>query len=229
MNCVIVDDNKLACMALQQLIAQVDDLAFAGECETASQAYNLLRKQQVDLLLLDVELPDMSGLELLRSLEYKPIVILITAKMDYAVEAFELNVVDYLVKPVTLQRFVQAVERARVLNEQRKKGTEPPLDYVFVRSQNQLVKIRLDDILFIQALGDYVTIHTNEKRYTVHMTLRSIEEKLPSNQFLRIHRSWIAALQHIDSVEENNARIAGNPIPIGDQYRTLLMRRLHLL
>lgn len=229
MNCLIVDDNKLACMALQQLIAQVDDLAFAGECETASEAYNRLRKHPVDIMLLDIELPDMSGLELLRSLEYKPIVLLITAKADYAVEAFELNVADYLVKPVTLRRFVQAIERARVLHEQRKNTSGPPTDYVFVRSQNQLVKIQLHDILYIQALGDYVTIHTADKRYTVHMTLRSIEEKLPSNQFIRIHRSWIAAVGHIDSVEENIARISGNPIPIGEQYRTLLMKRLHLL
>lgn len=229
MNCLIVDDNRLAVMALQQLVAQVDNLTFIGECETAAQAYNVLLTDPVDLLLLDIELPDMSGLDLLRSLERKPLVILITAKADYAVEAFELNVVDYLVKPVSLQRFIQAIERARVLNQVRSNKVGPPADYVFVRSQNQLIKIRLDEILYIQALGDYVTIHTAEKRYTLHMTLRAIEEKLPASQFLRIHRSWIAAVPHIDSVEENIAKIAGHSIPIGEQYRPLLIRRLHLL
>ncbi|MFN8713767.1 MAG: LytR/AlgR family response regulator transcription factor [Bacteroidota bacterium] len=229
MNCLIVDDNRLAIMALEQLVAQVDNLSFAGSCETATQAYNRLRNEKIDLLLLDIELPDMSGLDLLRSLERKPLVILITAKSDYAVEAFELNVIDYLVKPVSLQRFIQAIERARALTEQRKTASGAPVDFVFVRSQNQLVKIKLDDILFIQALGDYITIHTTDKRFTVHMTLRGVEEKLPSSRFLRIHRSWIAALPHIDSVEENVAKIGSNSIPIGEQYRPLLIRRIHLL
>ncbi|MCU0435720.1 MAG: LytTR family DNA-binding domain-containing protein [Bacteroidia bacterium] len=229
MNCLIVDDNRLALMALEQLVAQVDNLTFAGSCESATQAYNRLRNEKIDLLLLDIELPDMSGLDLLRSLERKPLVILITAKTDYAVEAFELNVVDYLVKPVNLQRFLQAIEKARVLHEQRKTSTGLQSDFVFVRSQNQLVKIRLEDILYIQALGDYITIHTTDKRFTIHMTLRSVEEKLPSSLFLRIHRSWIAALHHIDSVEENVAKIGNASVPIGEQYRPLLIRRLHLL
>ncbi|MGL5892173.1 MAG: LytR/AlgR family response regulator transcription factor, partial [Bacteroidia bacterium] len=131
MNCLIVDDNRLAIMALEQLVAQVDNLSFAGSCETATQAYNRLRNEKIDILLLDIELPDMSGLDLLRSLDRKPLVILITAKSDYAVEAFELNVIDYLVKPVSLQRFLQAVERARSLNAQRKTNSGTPADFVF--------------------------------------------------------------------------------------------------
>ncbi|MGL5889598.1 MAG: LytR/AlgR family response regulator transcription factor, partial [Bacteroidia bacterium] len=114
-------------------------------------------------------------------------------------------------------------------NEQRKTNSGKPADFVFIRSQNQLIKIKLDEILFIQALGDYITIHTTDKRYTVHMTLRGVEEKLPSSRFLRIHRSWVAAINHIDSVEENVAKIGSHSIPIGEQYRPLLIRRINLL
>jgi len=195
------------------------------------EAFNYLETEPVDLVFLDVEMPGMTGIELVKNLKKRPIIILVTSKKDYAVEAFELNVADYLIKPVTLSRFMAAVDRAKEINDS--KGgkveiSEKDQDYIFVRSNSALTKIKLEDIIYIQALGDYVKIFTHTKHNLVHSTLKHIEEKLPADQFFRLHRSYLVAIGHIDKVEENTAYIDKHHIPIGEQYKKDLLTKLNL-
>lgn len=231
MNCLIVDDNKMARMAMKQLVSQVKDLELSGECSTAIDAYNIVNKQKIDLLLLDIEMPGMTGLELSRNLKnYSPLIIFTTAKADYAVEAFELNVVDYLLKPVSPARFVQAIEKAKeVLESSHQDVKIEEKEFVFVRDNGVLKRIDINDIMFLEAMGDYVKVHTLQKFHIVHSTLKAIEEKLPLSKFMRVHRSYIVALNKIDFIEEGIINIGKNSIPVADAYRGTLNQRLNLL
>lgn len=232
MNCIIVDDNKMARTAIKQLISQVDFLNLVKECSSPIDAFNYLKTEKVDLIFLDIEMPEMTGLELIKNLATRPIIILITAKKDYAVEAFELNVADYIIKPVTLSRFMVAVSKAKELfdsKDQKVELNEKEREYIFVRSESVLIKIKIKDILYIQAMGDYVNIFTTEKRFTVHITLKGIEEKLPKDLFYRLHRSYLIAINHIDNVEENTAYIGSHPIPIGEQFKKELLKKINLI
>ena len=230
MNCLIVDDNKLARTSLKNLISQVDILTLKHECSSAVEAYNILKKEEIDLIFLDVEMPEMSGIELLRNIDKRPITILITAKEHYAVEGFELNVADYIVKPVTMPRLMIAVSRAKEIYDSRNSLVEKSdKEFIFIRDKGVLAKLKFDDILFIQALGSYVTIHTLEKNHTIHLTLMAIEEKLPREKFYRLHRSYLVALNKIDKIEQETAYVGKNPIPIGEQYKKILLEKLNLV
>jgi two-component system LytT family response regulator len=232
MNCIIIDDNKMARTALKQLIGQVDFLTLKEECSGPLDAFNFLQKETVDLVFLDVEMPGMTGIELIKNLKRRPIIILITAKKHYAVEAFELNVADYIIKPVTLSRFMVAVVKAKELFEikgQKIEINEKDKEYIFVRSNSILTKIKINDIDYVQALGDYVNIFTHDGRYAVHITLKGMEEKLPPGKFYRVHRSYLVALDHVDTVEEGTVYIGKHPIPIGEQYKKDLLKRINLI
>jgi two-component system, LytTR family, response regulator len=234
MNCIVVDDNKMARTALKKLINQVDFLVFKEECASPVDAFNYLQKEAVDLVFLDVEMPGMTGIELIKNLpaEKRPIIILITSKTEYAVEAFELNVADYIVKPVTLPRLLTAVAKAKELFDSKEQKVEPnqkDKEYIFVRSNAVLAKIKIIDIIYVQALGDYVNIFTADKRHTVHITLRGMEETLPDDKFYRLHRSYLIALDHVDKVEEGTAFIGKHPVPIGEQFKKDLLKKLNLI
>lgn len=234
MNCIVVDDDKLARTAIRILIEQVDFLQLQQECATPVEAFNFLQKDDIDLVFLDVEMPEMSGIELIKNLEKRPIIILITSKEDYAVEAFELNVADYIIKPVTLPRFTRAVSKAKELFDSKDHmvdTNEKDKNYIFVRSNSILTKIKLNDITFIHAMGDYISIYTGEKDKccTIHCTMKVIEDKLPANKFFRLHRSYLVALDHIDSVEENTAYVGKNFLPIGEPFKKKLLKKLNLI
>lgn len=230
MNCLIVDDNKMARMAMKQLVTQVSDLVLAGECDNAMDAYNKVNKEQVDLLLLDIEMPGMTGIELTKNLSQKsPLIIFTTAKKDYAVEAFELNVVDYIIKPVSPARFLQAIEKAREILETNKQDVKiEEKEFVFIRDNGILKRIDINDILYLEAMGDYVKVHTAQKFHIVHSTLKTIGEKLPL-KFMRVHRSYIVALNKIDFIEDGVINIGKNSIPVADAYRGSLNQQLNLL
>jgi two-component system, LytTR family, response regulator len=232
MNCIVVDDNKLSLTAISQLVEQVDFLELKKECEDPVDAFNYIKTEQVDLVFLDIEMPGMSGIELIKNLEKKPIIIFVTAKPEYAIEAFELNVADYLVKPVTLSRFMVAASRAKDMFEsinQKIELSEKNKDYIFVRSNSVLTKIKLKDIIYVQALGDYVNIFTPEKRHTVHITLRGMEEKLGKEKFYRLHRSYLVSLDHVDNIEDGTVYIGQHPLPIGEQFKKVLLKKLNLI
>src|ERR1700733_620897 len=173
MNVLIVDDNKIARTTTKQLAGKVADITIVGECSSAMEAYNLLQVQSVDLLLLDIEMPGMSGLELSKNIANKrPVIIFITSKREYAAEAFDLNVVDYIVKPVTSSRFIQAIDKAREILESKMEEVNLKEDeFVFIRDSNIVRRLKLDKILYAEAMGDYVKLFTPEKFYAIHTTL----------------------------------------------------------
>jgi DNA-binding LytR/AlgR family response regulator len=231
MKCLIVDDNPMARLALKQLVSQVPSLELVAECSNALEAENYLNTTSIDLLLLDIEMPEMTGLELTKKMGNKrPLIIFTTSKKDYAVEAFELNVVDYLIKPIELPRLKQAVERANEALESNKEEVKvEEQGFVFVKDSGVLKRISIDDILFLEAMGDYVKVHTAQKFHVVHATLKSIEEKLPSSKFVRVHRSYIVAINKIDYIQEGAIRIGKASIPVADTHKSNLNKRLNLL
>ena len=231
MNCLIIDDNKMARIAMKQLVSQVEDLTVVGECSNAMEAYNLMQSQPVDVLFLDIEMPEMTGLELTRHLgDKKPIIIFTTSKKEYAVDAFELNVADYIVKPVTTPRFLQAVEKAReIYNSNKVEVSIEEKEFVFIRDNGILKRLLIEDIHFLEAMGDYVKVFTQQKFHAIHTTLKTVEEKLPSNKFLRVHRSYIVALNKIEKIEEGVIVINNKPVPVADAYRSTLNKRLNIL
>lgn len=228
--CLIVDDNDMARLTLRELVSYANALVVMGECRNAMEAHREISKTPPDLVFLDIEMPGMNGIELLRSLPKKPLIIFTTSKKDYAVEAFELNVVDYLIKPVTMPRLLQAIEKAReIMDRNNSEVKQLDADHLFIRDNGALKKIKLEDILWIEAMGDYIKIYTPGKWHIVHTTLKAVEEKINSQQLMRIHRSYIVALNKIDSIEDNVLNIMNTPIPVAESYKSQLMQRLKLL
>jgi len=227
---LIVDDNKVARLMLSEMLRKIDAIRIAGEFEDAPSAISHLKKNDIDILFLDVEMPGMSGLELLKILPDRPLTILVTAKTGYAVEAFELNVVDYLVKPFAVSRVILAVERAIELLEVKNSNVnQVENDHIFIRDGKAIRKILLNSILWLEAKGDYVKIVTQNGNFIIHATLKNIEEKLSANEFVRIHRGYIIPITKIDYIEDGAAYIQGTPLPVSENYRNELLRNLRLL
>jgi two-component system LytT family response regulator len=229
--CIIVDDNPIARESLLMLVAQIADLEVVTCCEDAFQAYNYLQEHPVDLILLDIEMPGMSGLELTRNLSGKGnLIIFTTSNKEYAIEAFDLNVADYLVKPYSSQRFLMAIDRARQILSSRTEELELGNDeFIFVRDSNILRRVALQEIIYAEAMGDYVKFYTADKLYAIHTRLRTVENRLPKNRFVRIHRSYIVSLQHIDTLQEGGIVIQGKFLPIADSYRKNLHRMINII
>jgi len=231
MNALIIDDNNIARTTIRQLAGKVSDIAIVAECADAMDAYNLLQSQSVDLLLLDIEMPGMSGLELTRNLVNKrPVIIFITSKKEYAVDAFDLNVADYIIKPVTTARFIQAIDKAREILESTTEEVKlKEEEFVFIRDSNIVRRLKLDNILYAEAMGDYVKLYTPEKFYAIHATLKAVEERLPAFRFLRVHRSYMVAIDRIDTLDGGALVVNGKPIPVADAYRAALNKRMNIL
>jgi len=215
---------------MKHLVSQVQFLNLSGTFCAASEALNFLNNNKIDLMLLDIEMPEMNGLELIKSLKNPPLTILATSKKEYALEAFEYSVVDYLVKPVVLDRFYKAVEKAKTIFENSHQTIDfSGKEYVFIKHNGILVNINIKEILWIEALGDYMTINTCTKKYTIHSTMKTIESKLDSDKFIRVHRSFIIAIDNITSIEDNVIVIGKQLIPVGAVYRENLTKRLNML
>lgn len=231
MICLIVDDNEIARATMRQLAGQIKDLDVAGDFASAMEAYNFLQDHKVDLLLLDIEMPGMTGLELTKNIARpSPFIIFTTSKKEYAVEAFELNVVDYVVKPVTPSRFLQAIEKVREIRDTRTEVVKmEPDEFIFIRDSNIIRRLKMDDILYAEAMGDYVKLHLPQKFFAIHTTLKAVEERLPVSKFIRVHRSYIAALGKIDGIQDGALIINGKSVPVADAYRTTLNKRLNIL
>lgn len=231
MDCIIIDDNQMARAALNQLASKVGDLSVAGECANAMEAYNLIQKKGADILFLDIEMPEMNGLELTRHLgSKKPIIIFTTSKKEYALDAFDLNVADYIVKPITPSRFLQAVEKAReIYKSQKMQVAIEEKEFIFIRDNGVLLRLAIDEILFLEAMGDYVKVFTKARFHAIHTTLKKIEETLPASKLLRVHRSYIVALNKIDKIQDGVIIINSKPVPVADAYRNSLNKRLNIV
>ncbi|MBS1574059.1 MAG: response regulator transcription factor [Bacteroidetes bacterium] len=231
MVCLIVDDNKIARTTLAQLATHVKDLEVAAECADALEAYSILQKQSIDLLLLDIEMPGMTGLELIKNLgNNRPVIVFTTSNKEYAAEAFKLNVADYIVKPVTPDRFIQAIDKVREILESTKEEVKMEEDeFLFIRDSNIVRRLKVDDILFAEAMGDYVKLYTPQKFYAIHTTLKTVEDRLSTPRFIRVHRSYIVAVNKIDTLQDGALVINGKPVPVADSYRAALNRRMNIL
>jgi two-component system, LytTR family, response regulator len=230
MTCLIVDDNDIARATISHLAKQVQGLTVAGEFSNAIDAYNYLQKADVDLIFLDIEMPNMTGLELTRNLSAKDLVIIFTSsKKEYALEAFELNIADYLLKPVTPARFLQAVNKARAIIESKKEKVQYNDDeFIFIRDSTITRRLKLDDILYAEAMGDYVKFFTAQKMFAIHGTMKAAVERLPPNSFIRIHRSYIVAVGKIDTLQDGCLIIDGKSLPVADAYRKALNARMNV-
>jgi DNA-binding LytR/AlgR family response regulator len=233
-SCLVVDDDELCRTLLEHYIGQHDGLALAGTCASAVEAANVLAHAQIDLLFLDVEMPDMTGLEFLGSLSQRPQVVLVTSKEEYALQAFDVDVTDFLLKPVAYARFLKAVERVRERHDGPVPGEDPTVasdrsGHVFIKSGSRLIRLDLDAVEWIEAQSDYMLIHTGEKEHLVHSTMKAMEEKLSSDAFARVHRSFIVRIDRIDDIEDTSLVIGRKVIPIGASYRERLLSQLKTL
>jgi DNA-binding LytR/AlgR family response regulator len=231
MNALIVDDNKIARTTIRQLAGRVGDLDIVAECADAMNAYELLQLMPVDLLLLDIEMPGMSGLELTKNLgDKRPIIIFITSKREFAADAFDLNVADYIIKPVNTPRFMQAIDKAReILQSNSEEINVKEDEFIFIRDSNVVRRLKLDSILYAEAMGDYVKLYTPERFYAIHATLKAVEERLPPSRFLRVHRSYVVAVDKIDTLDGGALIIGGKPLPVADAFRAILNKRMNIL
>lgn len=227
MKTIIVDDEKPAQTVLTAFVKKVPFLQLELVTSNAYEAITYINQHEVDLLLLDIEMPDLTGIELLQSLDRVPLVIFTTAYEQYALKGYELDVVDYLMKPIPFERFLKAVNKAqkRLSSNTAQLNTTSPV-YLLVKSEYQTVKIDLDDILYIEGLKDYVKIFTTEKMILTRLNLKGIGEKLPSAQFVRVHRSFIVSLPQISSFQKSQLMIGDQLIPIGEAYRAQLIQKL---
>ncbi|MBO4778935.1 MAG: response regulator transcription factor [Bacteroidales bacterium] len=219
--CVIVDDEPLAREILELYVSHNEELQLVGVCKSAEEVVVLLNKETVDVLFLDILMPGMSGMQLLKTLENPPLVVFTTAYNQYAVEGFEVGAVDYLVKPISPKRFDAAVEKIKdkLLLQKLTKTSTNTINHIFVRADYQDVKIMLDDILYIEGLKDYVKIVTNEKRIITLTNIKGMMEKLPQNEFIRVHKSFIVPKKKIDTIKGNSLMISEKEIPIGLTYK----------
>lgn len=228
MRCIIVDDDKISLALIQEYASDTDGLEIMGAFPSAIEANNFLSKNQVDLIFLDVEMPKMTGLDLLKSLDEKPLIVLISSKEKYAVEAFEHEVIDYLVKPVDYARFVKAYQKAKA------RLKPAPLDKVtgdsvFIKVDSELINLPFKEILWIEALGDYINIITAQRKLVVLSTMKNIEEKLPQSEFVRVHRSYFVRLGCIKKISEDIILVENKLIPISKSYKKELLQRLNML
>ena len=225
---IIVDDEELSRNILKNFVGKTQNLEAVAMCEDGIEASNYLSRHVVDLIFLDIEMPEMSGIDLIKSLSKPPMVILVTSKREHAIEAFEYNVVDYVLKPFDYSRFLKAVNMAREIHSANNDVHEDDPD-IFVKVDSRLVKIRSSEVSWIEALGDYIVINTSENKYIVHNTMKGIESKLSSDKFLRVHRSYIVRLDKIETLDESVMVIKQKIIPIGGTYKSRLMNRLNMV
>lgn len=228
--CIIIDDEPLARKGLKEYIADAGFLELVAEFDNALKATDLLKKGEVQLLFLDIQMPKITGLDFFKTLQPAPPVIFTTAYPQYAMEGFEVNALDYLVKPISFERFLKAAMKAREYYEVREKNvagaaaTAP--DYFFIKADNRLVKLFFADILFVEALQNYVIVHTRDKKYITYLTFRAVEDYLPAGPFIKTHKSYLVAASKIDSIEGNDIRIGVHHIPISRNLKDEVMEKL---
>ena len=251
-NVLIVDDEFLARKLLQDYVSKIPELQLAGTAQNAFEAFSFCKEHPVDIVLLDIHMPDLNGIELARTLKNVPSIIFTTAYSEYALESYEVSAVDYLLKPIALPRFMQAIEKAIARingltspsqspqTPQTPEDSNPssplltplnastPLNpsYLMVKADYKLYKINFDDIHYIEGQHEYVSFYTKDKRVTALYSLKALEDQLPRDKFIRVHKSYIVNIDHISEIEQVSLTVAGHKVPIGGSYRDSLLERL---
>jgi DNA-binding LytR/AlgR family response regulator len=230
--CIIVDDEPLAIEIVESYVNRIDQLQLQGTFRNAVQAFAYLQQHSVDLIFLDIQMPKLSGIEFLKTLKNPPKVIFTTAFRDYAIDGFDLEVIDYLLKPIPFERFLKAV--GKVMHQQTAAVSAPPVkksepstdDYVYFKVDKKMIKTKMAAVLYIESIKDYVKVRTDEKEIITQQKISYLEESLPSQQFLRIHRSFIVNIDKIDAYSATDVEIGKHSIPIGRNYKNDVMKVL---
>jgi len=233
MNCIIVDYDKMSSKILEGYVNKSSSLNLIGTFNDSITARNILTKRQdIDLIILDIQKPEMDGFDFIGSLDYPPNIIIVSANEEYAVKAFDFNVVDYLLKPVSYGRFCKAIDKT-IRYFGRKEAPNTGDEEIFIKKGSSLVKLKLKDIIYIEALENYVTLNTNDDRFTIHFTMKAIENQLPSGIFIRVHRSYIINKSMIQTIKENSLDlIVGDTmksIPVGKSFRDTLLDDINVM
>nr|WP_295931774.1 LytTR family DNA-binding domain-containing protein [uncultured Dyadobacter sp.] len=231
MHCAIIDDEPLAREGLADYVKEVDFLRLAGVCENPVELMSLMDREPVDLIFLDIQMPKMNGIDFLKIVQKPPIVVITTAYPSYALEGFQLNVLDYLLKPITFDRFFKSAGKARdyhrlLTQSATTSRTEGGEDYFFIKCGSKYEKILFDDILYIEGLQNYVTIHARKGKYITLLNMKSLEQNLDSRHFIRVHKSFIVSISKIDGIEGNEIFMQPHRIPISRNYREQVIEQV---
>lgn len=234
MNCIIIDDDKITCKILEGYVNKSDSLSLIASFNDPVSARNMLtRRRDIDLIFLDIEMPEMTGFDIIGSLDFPPNIIIVSSAEEYALKAFDFNVVDYLLKPITYARFCKAIDKTIRYFTRKEAPAISGDEEIFIKNGSSLVKLKIKEIIFIEALENYVTLTTNDNKYTIHFTMKAIENQLPSGVFIRVHRSYIVNKGMIKTIKENSLEITvGNTvatIPIGKSFRENLLKDINLM
>lgn len=230
--CIAVDDEPLALDIIESYVAKLPYLELVKTCSSATEAMQVLQEEKIDLMFLDIEMPELTGLQFLNIIQNQPLVIFTTAYPNYALEGFNQDAVDYLLKPIPFDRFLKAVSKAQerlqhkfsANQEQRPQQVQAEQDFIFVKADYKTLRVDLKDILWIEGLKDYIIIHTKDQKIITLLSMNKMIEKLPDTKFIRVHRSYIVALQKIDSIEKSRIRIGDKEVPIGEVYKDQFLK-----
>ena len=233
MNCIIVDDDKVSCKILEEYVAKSTSLTLIGTYSNSVEARSILTKRHdIDLVILDILMPEMDGFDFINSLEFPPNIIIVSSADEFALKAFDFNVVDYLLKPITYGRFCKAIDKT-MRYFARKEAPSTGEEEIFIKKGSALVKLKLIDIIYIEALENYVTLNTCDDKFTIHFTMKAIENQLPSGIFIRVHRSFIISKSMIQSIKDNSLDLkVGDTlknIPVGKSYRDSLLNDINVM
>ncbi|HZY83067.1 MAG TPA: LytTR family DNA-binding domain-containing protein [Cyclobacteriaceae bacterium] len=226
MKCIIVDDEPLAIEILESYVARIDELELKGTFRNAIAAFSFLQQNQVDLIFLDIEMPKLSGIDFLKTLKNSPKVIITTAYRDYAIEGFELEVVDYLLKPISFERFLKSVGKLQRIDMPAAPQASTQDNFIYFKVDKKMVKTKIADILYIESIKDYVKVRTADKEIITQQKISYLDESLPRQQFLRVHRSFIVNLDRIDAYTATDVEISKFKVPIGRNYKADVMKVL---
>jgi DNA-binding LytR/AlgR family response regulator len=234
--CIIADDEALAREVIERHVQKIEQLQLAATCSNGLEVFNTLKITPADILFLDIQMPHLTGIELLRTLKNPPAVIIITAYREFAIEGYELNVIDYLLKPVSFERFLKAVYKYELLKNPAQVNIAASMlndknddskAFVYIKSEKRMVRVMLKDLLYIEGLKDYVKVHTAERSIITYQTLTYFEEKLSNDQFIRIHRSYIVSLNHVNAYSATQIEIGKISVPIGTSYAKDVFKKLN--
>jgi len=225
-NCLVVDDEPIAREGIMEYIRQIDYLNPVAQCKSAAEAAGLLQKAKIGLIFLDIQMPKLSGIEFIKALADPPLIIFTTAYSEYALEGFELDVVDYLLKPISFGRFLKAAEKAQSYLHAKNKEVSITHEFFFIKCNGKIEKITMADMIYIEAMANYVIIYTKQKKYITYLTFSGIEEQLPAHLFVRIHKSYLVAISAIQTIDGNEVITSSMRLPLSKNYRNDVMSRI---
>ena len=227
LNCLVVDDEPIARKGLMEHIRQIDFLVPVAECKSAMEATTWLQKKKIDLIFLDIQMPKLTGIDFIKNSPSLPAVIFTTAYPEYAIEGYELDILDYLLKPISFNRFLKAALKAQeFIGSKTKHEVSATEDFFFIKCNQKIEKIMMADVLYVEGMSNYIIVHTKQKKYIAYLTFKGIEEKLPRNLFIRIHKSFLVSINAIQSIDVNEIKLEKVFLPISKNYKDEVMMKI---